>query len=189
MYPMCPKKPISMQGILRIAMPLALVLFAGCSEPAKAPPTPVGVGQPVKKQAIASAPTATTETPKPAENTPPVYSYNPAGRRDPFAPIIEKELTKKAASSERPPLERYNISEFKLSGIIWGGFGYNAMLEGPDGKGYFVRVGTILGPNRGTVKKITQYSLVIEEKYKTYTGETERKEIIMELRKKQEAMP
>ena len=76
-----------------------------------------------------------------------------------------------------------------LSGIVWGGFGYNAILESPDGKGYFVRVGTVLGPNRGVVKKITQNALIIEEKFKTYTGETERKEIVVELRKKQEAAP
>jgi type IV pilus assembly protein PilP len=86
-------------------------------------------------------------------------------------------------------LERYNISEFKLSGIVWGGFGYNAMLEGPDRKGYFIRVGTILGPNRGVVKKITQNSIVIEEKFKNAMGETESKEITVQLRKKQEDKP
>jgi type IV pilus assembly protein PilP len=63
------------------------------------------------------------------------------------------------------------------------------MIEGPDGKGYFVRVGTVIGPNRGVVKKINRNSLVIEEKYKTYAGETQRKEILVELRKKQEATP
>jgi type IV pilus assembly protein PilP len=159
------------------------VLYAGCSS--EQPTTPVQPSpRPVQKQAIASAPTPTAAVETPAA---PVYAYNPAGRPDPFAPIIEKETKKKR--SDRPPLERYNISEFKLSGIVWGGFGYNAVLEGPDGKGYFVRVGTILGPNRGVIKKITQSTLVIEEKFKTYTGETDRKEIVVELRKKEEATP
>jgi len=72
---------------------------------------------------------------------------------------------------------------------VWGGFGYNAMLEGPDGKGYFVRVGTIIGPNRGVIKKITQNTIVIEEKYKNMMGEIESKEIVVELRKKQEGTP
>ncbi len=71
---------------------------------------------------------------------------------------------------------------------MWGGFGYNAMIEGPDGKGYFIRVGTIIGPNKGVVKKITQHTMVVEEKYKTFSGETQRKEIVIELRKKQEGM-
>ena len=89
---------------------------------------------------------------------------------------------------DRPPLERFNISEFKLTGVVWGGFGYNAMVEGPDGKGYFVHVGTVIGLNKGVVKKIMQNSMVIEEKFKNFSGETERREIVIELRKKQEEM-
>ena len=162
-----------------------MIALVGCSEPQKAP-TPAS--QPVQKQPIVSAPTRTIEVAKAEEKYAPVYNYNPAGRRDPFAPIIIKE-SKKGKGGDRPPLERYNINEFKLTGIMWGGFGFNAMLEGPDGKGYFVRVGTILGPNRGVVKKITQNTMVVEEKYKTYTGETEHKEIVVELRKKQEESP
>ena len=163
----------------------AMLALVGCSEPQQAPTKPAS--QPVQKQPIVSAPTR-TEIAKAEETRIPIYAYNPGGRRDPFAPIIIKE-SKKGKEGDRPPLERYNINEFKLTGIIWGGFGYNAMLEGPDGKGYFVRVGTILGPNRGVVKKITQNTMVVEEKYKTYTGETEHKEIVVELRKKQEETP
>ncbi len=122
------------------------------------------------------------------EEAQPVYAYNPAGRRDPFAPIITKEESKVKAG-DRAPLERYGLSEFKLTGIIWQGFGYNALVEGPDGKGYVVRVGTIMGQNRGVVKKITQNKVIIEEKFKNFSGGTERKEIVIELRKKQEGMP
>ena len=173
---------------LVVCTTLAGGLTTGCSDSGK---TPAGTTTPVSKQPvkqpIVSAPTK-TDSAKVEEAPAPVYAYDPAGRRDPFAPIIEKE-TKKAKAGDRPPLERYNISEFKLTGIVWGGFGYNAMLEGPDGKGYFVRTGTILGPNRGVVKKITQTTMVVEEKFKNYAGETERKEIVVELRKKQEETP
>jgi type IV pilus assembly protein PilP len=95
---------------------------------------------------------------------------------------------RKAQTGDRPPLERYGLFEFKLTGVVWGGLGYSAMLEGPDGKGYFVHVGTIMGQNKGVVKKITQNTMVIEEKIKTITGEIDRKEIVIELRKKQEGM-
>ncbi len=67
---------------------------------------------------------------------------------------------------------------------MWGGFGYNAMVEGPDGKGYFIRVGTVIGPNRGRVKKIMRHQMIVEEKYKTYTGKVERKRIVVKLKKK-----
>ncbi len=156
--------------------------IAGCSDSGKpkAPVAPAAV-KPKQQVITQGTATATVETPKV------VYTYNPLGRRDPFSPIIVRE-ERRAQSEERPPLERYNINEFKLTGLLWGGFGYNAMLEGPDGKGYFVRVGTIIGQNRGVVKKITKDTMVIEEKFRTISGETDRKEIVIELRKKQEGM-
>lgn len=142
----------------------------------------VGYGASGQKTAIASVPAGTSTAAE--EKAAVKYAYKPAGRRDPFAPIIEKIVKK--SRGERPPLERHNIGDFTLSGIIWGGFGYNAILEGPDGKGYFVKVGTLLGPNGGVIRRINKNNLVVEEKYRNYAGKTERKEIVMQLRRKQE---
>ena len=178
------KSPNSRRCLPALIMLLLAVSPFSCSDAPKPKAPSAPASTPVQKQAIASAPTPTATTvieQKPAD----IYVYAPAGRRDPFAPIIERE-TKKSKRGDSPPLERYNIGEFKLTGIVWGGFGYNAVLEGPDGKGDFVRTGTVIGMNRGVVKKITPNRMIIEEKYKTYTGEVERKEIIVELRKKKE---
>lgn len=160
---------------------MTVMLFA-CSEEK----TPVRTSP----SALKTAPQPTTQiTPTVVAPSPEaVFTYNPQGRRDPFALLISKEESKERASS-RPPLERYGVSEFKLSGIVWGGFGYNAMLEGPDGKGYFVRVGTVIGVNKGIIKKITKDTMIIEEKFKNMLGEMERKQIVIQLRKKQEGMP
>jgi type IV pilus assembly protein PilP len=178
-----------LQSFPALTLLVVATMLAGCSESQKAsaPPAPAVTGTAVQRQRIVSSPTGTA-LPLVEEKPADIYSYHPVNKRDPFAPIISKQ-EKKTSIVDRPPLERYNISEFKLSGIVWGGFGYNAMLEGPDGKGYFIRVGTILGPNRGVVKKITQNMLVIEEKFKNVMGEIERKEITVELRKKQEEKP
>jgi len=156
--------------------------MVGCSKPEQAPstaPTPIAA-KPGQKPISQATPTV-EEKPQTA------FSYNPLGRRDPFAPIIMKE-EKQAKLGDRPPLERHNLYEFKLAGVIWQGFGYNALVEGPDGKGYLIRVGTVIGPNKGVVKKITQSTMIVEEKFKNFSGGTERKEIVIELRKKQEGM-
>lgn len=165
---------------------MVLVLVGGCSDskPQKASPPAASVAPKVVSQPVV---TQTTVTTPPVSA--PIYTYDPQGRRDPFSPIIVKEEDRKANIADRPPLEQYNIQDFKFAGIIWGGFGYNAMLEGPDGKGYLVRVGSIIGPNKGVVKKITQNSMVVEEKFKTYSGASDRKEIIVEFRKRQEGKP
>lgn len=174
--------------LLMVLASAAVLIFSGCSEPAKAATAPSVSAKPAPKPAqplsVVSAQTATAIQEKPAI----VFSYVPAGRRDPFAPIIVR-AAKKGKRGDRPPLERYSINEFKLSGIIWGGFGYNAILEGPDGKGYFVRVGTVLGPNGGIIKKITQNSLVVVEKFKNYAGESESKEFVKQFHAAQEEKP
>jgi type IV pilus assembly protein PilP len=160
---------------------LALIAASACSNSGNAPRKKAPAPHKPVNQPISHA----TTTAAPAQPQP-VYTYNPIGKRDPFAPLITKSETKTIMA--RPPLERFNVNEFKLTGIVWGGFGYNAMLESPDGKGYFVHVGTIIGPNRGVVKKITKQTMVVEEKYKTLSGAINRKEIILELRKTQEGM-
>jgi type IV pilus assembly protein PilP len=172
----------------RFASALALLLLVaagltGCSDKAKPVAKATAPAQQPK-----SAVTATTVQAMAEEKPSVIYAYSPAGRRDPFTPIIIKE-EKKSLAGAKTPLERYPINEFKLVGVVWGGLGYHAMLEGPDGKGYFIRQGTKIGPNQGVVKKITQTTMVIEEKYKDPLGETNRKEIVIELRKKQEGTP
>lgn len=157
-------------------------VITGCHDSGKPPEANAPASVKPKQQVITQG-TATVTEEKPKF----VFSYNPVGKRDPFTPIIIKE-EQKAQAGDRPPLERYNIYEFKLAGVVWGGFGYNAMIEGPDGKGYLVHVGTIIGQNKGVVKKITQDIMIIEEKFKTISGEINRKEIVIELRKKQEGM-
>lgn len=175
-----------------LALPALLLVtvlsLAGCpgSEKPAAPPAsaPKPATQPIIPQQTKPEAPAVAGSEIPEET----YSYKPLGRRDPFAPIIVRE-EKKEQKTALPPLERYAVAEFKLTGIVWGGFGYNAMLEGPDGKGYFVRVGTVVGQHRGLVKKITKDSLIVEETFKNYMGATERKEITITLHKKQEGLP
>jgi type IV pilus assembly protein PilP len=165
---------------------LAALVSAGCSDSPKAPAVPAA--QPAKQPIVAAPPKPVSSQTEAEKEPGAVYAYNPKGRRDPFMPLVVRE-EKKAQRADRPPLERYNLTEFKLTGIVWGGFGYNAMFEGPDGKGYFVRAGTNIGQNGGVIKKITKDSIVIEEKFKTFTGAVQRKEIIIQLRKKQEGTP
>ena len=167
-------------AITALSLMMIAAVMAGCSESENTPGTTAQKAQKPAQQII-SQQTLTAKEEKPQ----PEFAYNPAGRRDPFAPLIVKQ-EKTSKLGDRPPLERYNLYEFKMMGVLWGGFGYNAMLEGPDGKGYFVRIGTVIGPNKGVVKKITQSSVIVEEKFKSLSGAPERKETVIELRKKQE---
>jgi len=168
-----------------VLLALLILMSAGCSD-SRTASDPATDKTKTASQPISTKPTGTAATvaePAPAH----VYSYVPGERRDPFMSIVTREegqMNNKL--SDRPPLERFNIAAFTLTGIIWGGFDYNAMLEGPNGKGYFVRVGTVIGPDRSVIKRITPDTMVIEERFKNYMGVEERREIIVNLRKRQE---
>lgn len=119
------------------------------------------------------------------------FSYNPAGRRDPFKPLIEskKEAEKTTELEEdlskRPPLQRFDLSSLKLVGIIWGSLGRHALVETPDGKGYLISPKSLLGRNKGEVTAINEDNIVIEEKFRTALGKTDTKTLIIKLKKKE----
>jgi Tfp pilus assembly protein PilP len=86
------------------------------------------------------------------------------GKRDPFRPFTLNIKTSGRRSTEKlSPLERYELGQLKLVGVIWDVKQPNAIVEDAAGLGYVVRTGTAIGSNEGKVKKIQPAGLVIEE--------------------------
>lgn len=69
------------------------------------------------------------------------YIYNPAGRRDPFISLAKPIANDGAAGPRRPGIEGFLLQETSLKGVVKNVDGWIAVLEGPDRKGYFVRIG------------------------------------------------
>ena len=100
------------------------------------------------------------------------YSYNSMGKRDPFKPFISKATVGKGKTrGERlVPLQRYNFSQLKLIGIIWRNDKNMAMVEDPEGRGYVIKKGTLIGENNGRVTNILKDRVIIEEVYRNNSG-------------------
>jgi Tfp pilus assembly protein PilP len=74
------------------------------------------------------------------------FTYDPAGRRDPFRSLVEQT---KADKGPRPKgIAGMLISEVDLVGIVQKGKDYLAFFNGSDNKGYFLRVGDQLYDGR-----------------------------------------
>jgi type IV pilus assembly protein PilP len=112
------------------------------------------------------------------------YSYNPSGRRDPFA-IVLKDAKTDEENQSLPPLQQLSLTELNLIGIVWGGFGYSAMVQAPDGKGYTVRQGTRVGPNGGAVSSITENAIVVQERFTDVYGNKQVREYVKLLHAKE----
>jgi len=110
-------------------------------------------------------------------------SYDPAGRVDPFEPLFARgnDSSQVVAGDSRPtvrqsrisrltPLEKLDIGQLKLVGIVSMPGRSLAMVEETGGKGYVVRKGTYMGVNSGQVVAIAKDRVVIEEEVENFLG-------------------
>jgi len=86
-----------------------------------------------------------------------VFTYDPAGRRDPFRSLLARQA--KEEYGLRPPgLRGMGIEEIRLEGILKIPEGFVAMIQGTDNMSYLIRPGTVLFD--GTVESIEMGKVV-----------------------------
>jgi type IV pilus assembly protein PilP len=113
------------------------------------------------------------------------YVYDAKGKRDPFKSFIKKQkvqITKPKVPLT--PLQEYDISQLKLTGIITGTGeeGENrAMVADPTGKGFILKKGTLIGRNFGRVERIEEKVVIIIEDVQDFLGNIITKEIPLTL--------
>jgi len=110
--------------------------------------------------------------------------YDPSGRRDPFAPVIQ-ELQVGKMDSTLPPLQRVTLTELNLIAIVWGAYGYTAMVQTPEGYGYTVRRGTRIGQNNGVVSAVTERGIIVQERFTDVYGKKQEREHVKLLHPKE----
>jgi type IV pilus assembly protein PilP len=112
--------------------------------------------QPAAPSATAAA---TSGTPAPAPAAP--YTYDPAGRRDPFVSLLARGSDPRGATNRPAGLPGLAVSEVAVKGIVRDRGGFLAMIQGPSTKTFIVRAGEKLMD--GTVKAITADSVVFSQ--------------------------
>ena len=111
------------------------------------------------------------------------FVYDPTGKRDPFKPFDFAPQPK--IDESKPPLERYDINQLKLTAVVAGINGAKiATVENAAGRGFAVRKGTKIGLNSGEVVEILTDKLLILETSKDFTGTEKTKTIELRLRTK-----
>jgi type IV pilus assembly protein PilP len=103
------------------------------------------------------------------------YTYDPAGRRDPFKPygqsqqsqvvIPQKEDREEPEKPPMPtdPLQMYDVSQFRLVGIIWQVRNPKAVVRDPVGKMHLIYRETKIGRNSGFVASIREGEVLVVE--------------------------
>ncbi len=98
-----------------------------------------------------------------------VKAIDLSSQRDPFQPPNLKP--KRVLDESRPELERYEISELRLTAIFAGiDGGRSASLENSSGRGFMIKKGSVVGVNQGIVADILADRVIIEEQSREATG-------------------
>lgn len=106
------------------------------------------------------------------------YRYDPQGRRDPFRSLIGP--APKLEPGQRPPgVPGFLIDEMKLQGVFKTRQGLTGMINGPDNKGYLIRVGDKVLD--GEVIRITRTSVVFRQEVNDPTRIERFREVVKDL--------
>ncbi|MGB9629539.1 MAG: pilus assembly protein PilP [Thermodesulfobacteriota bacterium] len=173
-----------LRGIRNLSSVLIVFLFliGGCGgAPSPSLPTKDKPSLPAKKETVKVA-----EKKEEEKKEEPEYTYNPAGKPDPFKPFLQLTPVREVSRVPLTPLQKYEISQLKLVAIISSPEGNIAMVEDSAGKGYFLKKGTLIGKNDGKVTKILKDKVIVEEVYLDIFGQTKTHEISILLHRMEE---
>jgi len=98
--------------------------------------------------------------------------YVRKGRIDPFEPFLRKpepDVTAEAKAElnrrvPRTPLEKIDLAQLKLTGVLRAENKTRALVQEVSGKGYIVDEGTYIGNKGGQVSKILKDRIMVSEK-------------------------
>lgn len=185
--------------ILNVTCITCIFLYYGCNDQAekdqkaavisKKIVTPKKEKQPIKKdkKIKISKPETKKEDlkPKPAKiDTVPdqkielpetIVTYKAEGKIDPFASIFRDKPSAQNDKKKRKripltPIEKVDLIQLKLVGIIRAPSGNRALVEDATGKGFIIKKGTYIGINSGRVIKILKDRVVVEEEAESILG-------------------
>jgi type IV pilus assembly protein PilP len=137
----------------------------GASAPAAKP-----AAADAKKDPAADPKAAAEEAPEAIEKIEDAYVYTSIGKRDPFVSYFADFTDDRKDAALTTELEKFDISQLKLVGIVTGISNPRAMVEDPTGKGYIITRGTLVGKYRGRVTSIQKEEVIITEEYRDVTG-------------------
>lgn len=140
------------------------------------------VAKPVQKQASSAA----HVTPAP------VNQFDFSNKKDPFKPFVVAKVEQKSSpENERRalrnalPIHSFDVNQFRLIGIITGGRENQAMVTDPNGKGYVLKTGMLIGKNDGKIVSINSNGVDVLEQFRDDNGKVRKENIKLTLPRKQ----
>lgn len=174
-----------------IAGLISVVLLAACNKEQQKT-----AGQPLPVTGASVTATAQKPVQKAVSSSlrlppPPVNQFDFSNKKDPFKPFVVKAEPKvnpekdKRSLRDSLPIHSFDVGQFKLIGIVTGGKDNQAMATDPNGKGYVLKVGMLIGKNDGKITAINSGGVDILEQFRDDNGKIRKEYIKLTLPRKQ----
>ncbi len=109
------------------------------------------------------------------------FEYNPKGKVDPFEPLFKATTKKeeKITFTPKPPprghipgdLEKIDLSQLKLTGIVMSSTKNLGLVQEASGKGHIIFTGSRIGIRGGRVSDILKDKVIIKETLENTRGQ------------------
>ena len=177
--------------LLAVSWLFALALLPGCSKPEESPQAKAPSQAPQAKPGSPAAAPVQKRLSSVSANPAQLDFHNRTDPFKPFAPVVAAPAPAQA-KGEQPvvpagdqlPIQSFEVSRFKVAGIIAGLKENRALILDPNGKGYVVQQGMLIGNNSGVITRITASSVEVVERFKDEKGKTRKRTIMLTLAKK-----
>jgi type IV pilus assembly protein PilP len=115
-----------------------------------------------------------------------------SSKKDPFKPFVTLKAASaptsadlKKAAHDGLPIHSFDVSQFRMIGIVTGAKENQAMVVDPNGKGYVLKVGMTIGKNDGRINAISSNGVDVLEQFKDDNGRVRKENIRITLPRKQ----
>ncbi len=119
-----------------------------------------------------------------SKKTDPFKSQAPVVKPPPGSPGGAGAGAVATPAADLLPIQSFEVSKFKVAGIIAGLRENQALVIDPNGKGYVVKAGMQIGNANGRISRITSSSVEVVERYRGGGGRPKSRTIVLTLPKK-----
>ena len=186
-----------------IAVSIALLVLAGCDKEINQPTSEEFQqeraalnarveARKAKKPARKAAPAAPSQIAAVPAGAPILESFANTGSgavydktdlRDPFRSFEWERKELASDDLDGGPLEQFDVSQLSVIAVVWKTGSARALVEDPGGESYIIAKGTRIGKNDGTVTKIDDNLVVVNESYEDYLGNVTQKDVELRIRR------
>jgi len=175
------------------ALVIVATLVSGCNKkeqpaPVAAPTAPAQV-QPQQVTPVQKPVSSASVKLAPPQS---LNQFDFSGKKDPFKPDIAVKVAPAPSAGDLKrslqaglPIHSFDVSQFRLIGIMTGAKENQAMVVDPNGKGYVLKTGMTIGKNDGRVIAVTINGVDVVEQFKDDSGRVRKENIRITLPRKQ----